>query len=185
MNELQLFITFFYVGLVSIGGGLVTIPVIEQQVVTKGLITPEDFYNMVAISESTPGPIGINVATFVGYRLHGIPGAIVATLGEVMPSLIVIMLIGKFFMPYFKSPIVQKIFFGLKAGVTGMILVALINVYGISVMSFPDLLQGNLLQAIRFPQIIFFVIALVLVFKTKIHPILLVLLGGIFGSLFC
>ena len=185
MSELQLFATFFYIGLVSIGGGLVAIPIMEQQLVTRGLISPGDFYNMVAISESTPGPIGINMATFIGYRLHGIPGAILTTFGEVLPSLIIIILVAKFFRPYFKTATVQKAFYGLRAGVTGMILVAVMNVYRISILDFSSLRNVDILGAVEIPQMIFFLPALVVLFKTKIHPIFVILCGAIFGIFFC
>lgn len=185
MSELQLFVTFFYIGLVSIGGGLVAIPIMEQQLVTRGLIAPGDFYNMVAISESTPGPIGINMATFIGYRLHGVPGAILTTLGEVLPSLIIIILVAKFFQPYFKTDGVQKAFYGLRAGVTGMVLVAVMNVYRISILDFEAFSHGDIMGIIQFPQVAFFIPALVVLFKTNMHPILVILCGAVFGIFFC
>ena len=88
MTILQLFCTFFYIGLFTIGGGVVALTLMQQTIVEPGLIDSETFYNMVAISESTPGPLGINMATYIGYNLYGIPGGVIATIGEVLPSLI-------------------------------------------------------------------------------------------------
>ena len=94
MSMLMLFFVFFYVGLFAIGGGLVAASFMRQALVEQyGLITDENFYSMLAISESTPGPIGINIATYIGTELHGIPGGIIATFGEVLPSIIIIILI--------------------------------------------------------------------------------------------
>ena len=81
----ELFAIFFYVGLFTIGGGLVAITLMEQTIVARGLISPEQFYNMVAVSESTPGPIGINMATYVGTSLFGVKGGIIATSASVAP----------------------------------------------------------------------------------------------------
>ena len=79
VSLLELFFIFFYVGLFTIGGGLVAITLMEETIVARGLISPEQFYNMVAISESTPGPVGVNIATYIGYELYGVFGAIVTS----------------------------------------------------------------------------------------------------------
>ena len=92
MSLFELFCTFFYIGLFTIGGGIVAITLMQQTIVQRGLITEDQFYNMVAISESTPGPLGTNMATYIGYNLYGIPGGIITTIGEVLPSLIIMQL---------------------------------------------------------------------------------------------
>ena len=92
-SQFELFCIFFYVGLFTIGGGLVAITLMQQTIVERGYISPESFYNMVAISESTPGPIGMNMATYIGYEFYGIPGAIITTIGQALPSIVVILLI--------------------------------------------------------------------------------------------
>ena len=92
-SQFELFYIFFYVGLFTIGGGLVAITLMQQTIVERGYISPESFYNMVAISESTPGPIGMNMATYIGYEFYGIPGAIITTIGQALPSIVVILLI--------------------------------------------------------------------------------------------
>ena len=90
MSIFALFCTFFYIGLFTIGGGVVALTLMQQTIVDRGIIDSQTFYNMVAISESTPGPLGINMATYIGYNLYGVPGGIIATAGEVLPSLICI-----------------------------------------------------------------------------------------------
>ena len=85
----QLFGIFFYIGAFTIGGGLVAVTLMQQTLVDKGVISAEQFYNMVAISESTPGPIGINMATYIGYSQYGVFGGIVTTFGQVLPSVTV------------------------------------------------------------------------------------------------
>ena len=90
MTLLELFGTFFYIGLFTIGGGVVAITLMQQTIVSKGIISLDQFYNMVAISESTPGPLGTNMATYIGYKLYGVPGALVTTIGEALPSIIII-----------------------------------------------------------------------------------------------
>ena len=97
MSLVSLFWTFFYIGLFTIGGGQVAITLMQQSLVEKGIISPEKFFNMVAISESTPGPIGINMATYIGCELHGVLGGIITTIGTVLPSLICIIMIASFF----------------------------------------------------------------------------------------
>ena len=95
MSLLQLAFTFFYIGLFTIGGGQVAITLMQQSIVSSGLISQAQFYNMVAISESTPGPIGINMATYIGYELYGIPGALAVTGAQVLPSIIIILIIAR------------------------------------------------------------------------------------------
>ena len=96
MTLLELFGTFFYIGLFTIGGGVVAITLMQQTIVSKGIISLDQFYNMVAISESTPGPLGTNMATYIGYKLYGVPGALVTTIGEALPSIIIILIIARF-----------------------------------------------------------------------------------------
>ena len=93
MEYLILFWVFFKVGLFTVGGGLAAIPLLQAEILTRGWLTTLQFADMIAVSESTPGPIGINVATYVGYSQYGVLGSIIATIGLVTPSIIIIMLI--------------------------------------------------------------------------------------------
>lgn len=182
----QLFGIFFYVGLFAVGGGLVAATFMQQVLVEKyAVITAEKFYSMLAISESTPGPIGINLATYCGVELYGPIGGIITTLGEIAPSLIIIMLISKFFSNFQKKPLVQAAFNGLRPATSGMVLVAAVNVFFVALLN-KDLFQtsGEFLDLFKWKQIVFYIIALVSLFLIKkMHPVFVVLAGAIFGIL--
>lgn len=189
MSLFALFCIFFYIGLFTIGGGVVALTLMQQTIVAKGIISEEMFYNMVAISESTPGPLGTNMATYIGYNLYGVLGGIVATLGEVMPSLIIIMIIAKFLQKFNQSPFVKGSLAFLRPVTTGLILVPALQMFIFSVVNVPDgfavlkTLEGwkGLFDWVNFAAYSVFA---VLLFKFKIHPILLICLGAVFGILF-
>ena len=189
ISLLELFFIFFYVGLFTIGGGLVAITLMEETIVARGLISPEQFYNMVAISESTPGPVGVNIATYIGYELYGVFGAIVTSFGEILPSLICIMIIAQFLKSFQQKPIVKSVFYFLRPASTGLIFVAAIQVFVIALMNIPS--DFSVLKTFNgwknlfdWQSLYFYVIAVFVLFKIKVHPILLVISGAIFGILF-
>ena len=128
VSLLWLFCTFFYIGLFTIGGGLVAITLMQQTIVDKGLISPELFYNMIAISESTPGPVGVNMATFMGYKFYGVPGAIITSIAEVLPSLICILIIARIILKFRENRCVQTVFNFLRPAATGMIFVIMLRI---------------------------------------------------------
>ena len=117
MIFLKLYLVFFKIGLFAIGGGLATLPFLQELVEQYGWITSQDLLDMIAISESTPGPIGINSATFVGYKTAGLLGGIIATLGLVTPSVIIIMIIAHYFMKFSEQPVIRSAFYGLRPAV--------------------------------------------------------------------
>ena len=127
MTLLQLAFTFFYIGLFTIGGGQVAITLMQQSIVSSGLISQAQFYNMVAISESTPGPIGINMATYIGRKLYGLKGAVTATVGVVLPSFIIISLAVLVLGAIGDNPWLAGAFVGVKAAVCGLILLSAIR----------------------------------------------------------
>ncbi len=136
MIYLQLFWEFFQTGLFAVGGGMATIPFLYSMSDKTGWFTHQDLANMIAVGESTPGPIGVNMATYVGYITgmeqggigYAILGAITATTGLVLPSLIVIILIAAMLNKFKDSPLVQKAFYGLRPASTGLIAAAGISV---------------------------------------------------------
>ena len=189
MSILELFFTFFYIGLFTIGGGVVAITLMQQTIVAKGLITTEQFYNMIAISESTPGPLGTNMATYIGYKFYGIPGGIIATLGEILPSIIIILIIAHFLKKFNKNIYVKGALSFLRPITTGLILVpavqvcihVLINIpYDISVLT----TFAGWKDLFNYINIIAYAIFAFLLFKFKMHPIIIILLGALFGILF-
>ena len=137
MIFLRLFVEFFKTGLFSVGGGLATIPFLQHMGETTGWFTNQELTTMIAVSESTPGPMGVNMATYVGYHMGcstvlgpagGILGAVIATLGLVAPSIIVILIIARFLQKFRHSRLVEAAFSGLRPASTALIVVAGLSV---------------------------------------------------------
>ena len=192
MSLLKLCLVFFYIGLFTIGGGQVAITLMQQELMEKGLVTPERFANMLAISESTPGPIGINMATYIGCELYGVVGGILATLSTVLPSIIVIMLVARFFNRAQENPFVKSAFSTIKPVVTGLIAVACWNVFKIAFLPQDLELHSFIAQDVSaqkflqlfvsvLPSIVFFVFGFIVLQTKKMHPVAVVLLGAFFG----
>ena len=126
----QIFFTFFKIGAFTFGGGYAMVPLIQREASEKhGWVTDEDILDIVAIAESTPGPIAINSATFVGWRVAGFLGATCATFGVVVPSFIIILLISFLLTGFAEIPAVQYAFFGIRAGVLALLIKALWTMY--------------------------------------------------------
>ena len=125
---LRLYYEFFKTGLFAIGGGMATLPFLHDIGESTGWYTQSQLMNMLAVSESTPGPIGINMATYVGYTVGGIPGAIIATVGEVTPSIIVILIVAMMLKKFRDSKYVNNAFYGLRPASTGLIGAACVSV---------------------------------------------------------
>lgn len=124
-----IFITFFKIGAFTFGGGYAMIPLIEREMVEgKGWINREDIVDILAVSQSLPGAIAINSATFIGYKIAGMAGAISATLGVILPSVIVITVIASVFVAFKENMIVQKVFAGIRSAVVALIAVAAWNI---------------------------------------------------------
>ena len=121
MILLKLFWEFLKIGLFSVGGGMATLPFLKDIGLSTGWYTQTDLMNMLAVSESTPGPIGINMATYVGFTVGGVPGAVIATLGEVTPSIIVILIIAAMLKKFRDNKYVDRAFYGLRPASTGLI----------------------------------------------------------------
>lgn len=183
MIFLQLFFEFFKVGLFSIGGGLATIPFLYDLASSSyGWFTAGDVADMIAISESTPGPIGVNMATYVGYASHGIAGALSATLSLVFPSLVVIMIIAKAMDKYQKNPLIQNMFAFMRPAVTGLIAAA-----GFSVLKIALFREAEAFFA-SFNWIAIALFAILLVCTQlkklkKLHPIVFIAVGAVIGVL--
>ena len=139
MIYLRLFYEFFKAGLFAVGGGMATLPFLYDISDSTGWFTHSQLADMVAVSESTPGPIGVNMATYVGFTTAGIPGAIIATLGLVTPSIIIILLIAMVFTDIQDNPTVEKVFKGMRPAVVALIAAPLIRMgksAGITVKTF-------------------------------------------------
>lgn len=171
----ELFRVFFLIGAFTFGGGYAMIAMVQQQVVNHGWMSAEALIDFIAIAESTPGPIAVNLATFVGARMGGVPGALCATLGIVLPSFVVILLVARCYTAFRKSKWVQGIMSGLKPAVVGLIGSAMVTV-ALAVFV-PGEAANWLWTAVV--AVMFFVS----IKKTKLHPIVIICVCGMVGIL--
>ena len=179
MIWIELVLTFLKIGAFTFGGGYAMLPLIQSAVERHGWLTQAEVVDFIAVSESTPGPLAVNMATFVGIRTGGILGAIIATLGIVLPSFIIILIIAKCFEKYKKSKAVGGIMSGLKPAVVGMIGAAFISVA--RTVFFPAGLSVSVFSSAGFWIFLgLFVVTTVLAFK-KVHPIKIILLSAVIG----
>ncbi|PKM62940.1 MAG: chromate transporter [Firmicutes bacterium HGW-Firmicutes-21] len=183
MIYLEIFWSFFQIGLFSIGGGLVTLPLIQNQVVNlHGWLTLDEFADVVTVSEMTPGPIAINAATFVGARVGGAAGAVIATFGFIFPSLIITSVIAYLYLKYNKFGYLKAILSGLRPAVVGLIASA-----GLSILILAFFRGGGFpsdLSDINFFAVILFAVCLFILRKYKAHPILVLAVAGAAGGVF-
>ena len=178
MLYLQLFYTFFKIGLFGFGGGYAMLSMIQGKVVTRyGWLTSQEFTDIVAISQMTPGPIGINSATYVGFTATGsVWGSIIATLAVVLPSFILMLAISKFFLKYQKHPVVEAVFSGLRPAVVGLLASAALVLMNAENFSSP---KEDMYSFII--SCLIFLVAFVGTRKYKINPILMIVACGIAG----
>ena len=178
MLYLQLFYTFLKIGLFGFGGGYAMLSMIQGEVVTRyGWLTSQEFTDIVAISQMTPGPIGINSATYVGFTATGsVWGSIIATLAVVLPSFILMLAISKFFLKYQKHPVVEAVFSGLRPAVVGLLASAALVLMNAENFSSP---KEDMYSFII--SCLIFLIAFIGTRKYKINPILMIVVCGIAG----
>ena len=178
MIYIQLFLSFLQVGALSFGGGYAAMPLIQEQVVNShSWLTMTEFTNLITIAEMTPGPIAINAATFVGTQIAGVLGAVIATLGCIFPSCIVVTLLAYVYMKYRNMSLLQGTLASLRPAVVAMIAKA-----GITILISAFFLDGTVTfirQNICVSMILFFGIALILLRKFKVNPILAMVLCGV------
>ena len=180
MIFLRLFYEFFKVGLFAVGGGMATFPFLEDLAVKTGWYTQLQLADMIAISESTPGPIGVNMATYVGFTVAGIPGSVIATIGLITPSVIVILIVARFYEKYKQSRIVKGCMSGLKPAVVGLIGAAILSV--VAEVLFPaGLSVATFVSPDFYVSLGIFALTCTLAFWKKVHPIWLILLSAALG----
>ena len=191
---LQLFWEFFKTGLFAVGGGMATIPFLyEMSDKNPDWFTHADLANMIAVSESTPGPIGVNMATYVGFRVMGdyglgwsILGSVLATVSLVLPSLIIVVIIAKMMNKYMSNKYVQWAFGGLRPAVTGLIAAAGWSVIELTLLDLTSFNLARFWEAINIPAVIIFAVILFLtMFKKtkKLHPIVFIGACAVLGIL--
>ena len=179
MILLKLFLSFFKIGTFTFGGGYAMIAMIQAEAERQGWLTKEELVDFVAMSESTPGPLAVNMATFVGIRTGGALGAVWATLGVVLPSFVIILIVAKFYEKFRKSRADDGVMYGLRPAVIGLIGAAFLSV-GMTVF-FPNGLQTTVFSGAGFwLSLAIFVIGAVLAFK-KLHPIAIIGISAVIG----
>lgn len=176
MIYLRLFFEFFKTGLFAVGGGMATIPFLFNLSEKTSWFSIEELANMIAVSESTPGPIGVNMATYVGYNTKGILGSLSATLGLVTPSVIIILLIASLIDKFSEKPIVKAVFKTLRACVIGLIAYAIFTVASLTFFENEKIL---ILPAVMYLALL----PVTMKFK-KLHPVFIIVFGAVLGLLF-
>nr|WP_296008999.1 chromate transporter [uncultured Blautia sp.] len=185
MTLLRLFYEFAKTGLFAVGGGMATIPFLYAISEKTGWFTATDIGNMIAISESTPGAIGVNMSTYVGFHVSGIIGALIATFGLVLPSIIVIIIISKMLKKFKDSQIVKKVFYGLRPASTGLIIAAGLGVAletffpGTKISDLSGIFASVQWERILLAAVLFFGIQ-----KWKKHPVFYIVVAAVVGMLF-
>ena len=182
---LQLVIEFFKTGLFAVGGGLATLPFLYEISEKTHWYTEQDILNLLAVSESTPGAIGINMSTYVGYLTSGIPGAVIATLALAAPSIIVIILVAQVLDKFKGSPLVEGIFKGLRPASIGLITAAFLGIAQESLLRL-ELFSGmgSILSVINWPATALAAGLFLLMRKWKKHPIVYIAIAAAVGIVF-
>lgn len=181
MIYLELFLTFFKIGLFTFGGGYAMLPLIEEEITANGWMELEQLVNFIAVSESTPGPFAINIATYVGSQVGhiGILGSACATLGVVLPSFIVILIVAKIYDKFKNSKTVKGVMTGLKPAVVGLISNAIISI-ALSVFFPAGIALSVFKTAGVYVSLGICAVCTVLAFK-KVHPIIIILISAAAG----
>ena len=177
MIYLELFWSFLKIGLFSFGGGYAAMPLIQEQVVSShDWLSMAEFTDLITISQMTPGPIAINSATFVGIKIAGIPGALVSTIGCILPSCIIVMLIAKLYLKYRTVNMLQSVLNSLRPAVVAMIASASISVLITAFWGSAELIS---LAGTNWILVIIFAACVVLLRKFRMNPILVMVLAGV------
>lgn len=185
MIYLQLFFEFFKAGLFAVGGGLATLPFLHEISEKTGWFTTADLMDMIAISESTPGPIGVNMATYAGFNTMGILGSLAATIGLVTPSVIVIIFVYKILEKFKGSSLVNNVFYGLRPAVAGLVAAAgFSTLYPCIIRLSGELSMASLLAGIQWKAVVLFIALYFLIKKYKKHPIVYIAASAIVGIVF-
>lgn len=168
---LTLFWTFLKVGLFTIGGGYAMIPLMEAEIIVRhGWLTAPEFLDLIAVAEMTPGPVSINAATFVGYRLAGIGGSLTATLGVITPSLVLLLLLSRFLMQVIRDPRAERFLKGLRPALIALILLAAFNLGRAALVDLATVLITASLLAVSTVR--------------RVNPLYLIGVGALLGLIF-
>ena len=180
----DLFATFFLIGLFTIGGGYAMIPLITESVVSKGWCTEADIIDYIAVAESTPGPFALNTSTFIGMSQYGVPGALVAALGLILPSFIIVLIIAKFFMKFMEYRGVLAALNGLRPAIIGLMSSAVVAI-AVTAFNIEINFKNNIFN-LNFIAIIIFalVFGLSQIKKLKLDSYKIILISAVLGIIF-
>lgn len=185
MIYLRLFFEFAKTGLFAVGGGMATLPFLYAMADSTGWFSHNDVSNMIAISESTPGALGINMATYAGFITAGVSGGIIATLGLITPSIIIILIIARMLNRFRSSPLVQRGFYGLRPASIALVAAAGISVAKVTLVNLSALSGGDFSNVILWKSVLLAIVVFVgqRIFP-KLHPVVFILLGAVAGIVF-
>lgn len=182
MIYIELFLAFFKIGLFSFGGGYAAVPLIQSQIAEKNhWLEMSQFADLITIAEMTPGPIAVNSATFVGQQIAGFPGSVICTLGCVLPSLIIVLLLSWLYMKFRNLNTVQGVLTGLRPAIVAMISSAGLSLLVLAL--FNSSLTQIVLTDFRIVEGILFIVSLILLRKFKVNPIIIIFASGIIGTI--
>lgn len=188
MIYLKLFLEFAKIGLFTIGGGMASVPLLQDLGVRTGWFTETELLHMIAISESTPGPLGINMGTYVGYTTAGVPGAVIATLGIVLPTMVLVLIIAGFLQSFSDSKYVKGAMYGLRPASAGLIASAGVSVAMLSFINKAALSAHEWASVVEPKALALAAVIFVLtnyVKKTKgLHPVVFIAGAAVVGIVF-
>lgn len=185
MIFLRLFYEFFKVGLFSFGGGLATIPFLYELSTSTGWFTAAQLADMIAVSESTPGPLGVNMASYTGYATAGLLGSVTAVMGLIAPSIIIILILVRLLVKFQENTLLDSIFYGLRPASLALISAAGIQIVKISLLSVEAWnLSGKFLDLFNWKSIVLAAIIFILFHKFKGHPVYYLAGSAVIGILF-
>jgi chromate transporter len=177
MVYLQLILSFFKIGLFSFGGGYAMIPLVQKEIESHNWLTAQEFIDIIAVAESTPGPVAVNTATFVGFKVAGFWGSVVSTVSVALPSFIIVLLIANAVKKFSEHPVMKGMLYGIRPVVISLIFLAAVFVAE-TVLFAKDSFWG--LDWISIGIAIFAFVGMV---KFKLHPILLIVLAAVGGAI--
>lgn len=185
MILIKIFFEFFKVGLFAVGGGAATIPFLYNISDRTHWFTHTDLANMIAISQSVPGAMGINMASYVGFSTKGITGAIVSTIGIIVPSITIILIVARVLNKFKENETVKSCFYGLRPAATGLLFAAGFEIVKISILTINKFFETkNILNIISFKALTLAIILYFLISKFKKSPIFYIILSAVIGIIF-
>lgn len=181
MIYLKLYFEFFKIGLFAIGGGMATIPFLRHLSETTGWFSLAFITDMIAISESTPGPIGINMATYAGYNVAGLWGGVIATLGMITPSVIIVTIVAGYLERFRQSELVNTAFTGLRPAVTALIAFAGYEIMQLSILNVKSSTVSSIFERLNLTKLALFIGLFFLIRRYKKHPLVYIAASALIG----